>query len=340
MSTNQPDDESLLIDYLLDRCDAQARGQVLARLERDELFCLLHRDLRHTFEALDLAPAPEPPKGLADETMARIARERGARTATAGPALGGGTYRPVFSLRELGAIAAAAIVLAFVFVPSMRRARHRALVGQCATHVGQIGTAVRSYANASGGYLPASPGLGGRWLPDGGQPFVSNSAGLFKLVKQGFAPPATFRCPGVGSPDEGGFDVEPDMVDFLSSRHITYSYQHNLGPKPLSRADTELLAVAATMAILADHTPVFRNGRFLRARVRALASDNHDATGQNVLYLDMHVEWKEQADAGVRGNNIFLREGTFEYRGDEAPLNATDSFLLPAFAGRDFAPEP
>ncbi|KPK80148.1 MAG: hypothetical protein AMJ81_12425, partial [Phycisphaerae bacterium SM23_33] len=329
-----------LIEYLLERCEPPARQAVQDRLAQDQAFGALHDDLRHTFQALDLLPAAEPPEDLAADTMARIRREREEQRAAAEQEIRGGVHRPVFSLRELGAIAAAAILLAFVFVPSMRRARHQALRVYCRANVGGIGTAIRSYANAGDGYLPSVISLNRRWLPGQDQPAVSNSVGLFKLVKQGFAAPGTFQCPGVASAEEAGFELEPDMDDFPSGRFIHYSYQHTLGPSALSRLDRELIAVAASMAILADHTPVFRDGRFLRNRVRALASDNHDATGQNVLYFDMHVEWKEQAGAGVQGNNIYLAEGIFEYRGDETPVNVTDSFLLPAFAGKDLSSQP
>jgi hypothetical protein len=36
---------------------------------------------------------------------------------------------------------------------------------------------------------------------------------------------------------------------------------------------------------------------------------------------------------GVDGDNIFLVQGKEEYDGTEAPANATDSFLLPAWSG-------
>ena len=66
----------------------------------------------------------------------------------------------------------------------------------------------------------------------------------------------------------------------------------------------------------------------------ASAGDNHQGAGQNVLYLDGHVSWSDTAQAGVRGNNIFLAEGIFHYRGDETPAGPTDTFLLPAYLPR------
>ena len=176
----------LLIDILLGHCDPQTRPEVAERIERDPSFRSLHEALRHTFAALDLAPAPEPPENLVDATMARIRRERRAEALATRQDLQRGAHRPVFSLRELGAIAVATIVLAFVFIPSMRQARYRAIVGQCAMHAGQIGTGIRSYSNASDGYLPSAPGPSRRWLPEADGQAASNSVGLFRLVRQGF----------------------------------------------------------------------------------------------------------------------------------------------------------
>ncbi len=83
------------------------------------------------------------------------------------------------------------------------------------------------------------------------------------------------------------------------------------------------------MAILADQTPLFADGRFLKDRVRAAISDNHPKS-QNVLYLDGHVLLVDNSSVGVEQDNIFLVKGVYEYEGDETPACPTDTFLLPA----------
>ena len=45
----------------------------------------------------------------------------------------------------------------------------------------------------------------------------------------------------------------------------------------------------------------------------------------------MSVKFAKDANAGVRGNNIYLAEGIYQYRGEETPVSPTDSFLLPAY---------
>lgn len=86
------------------------------------------------------------------------------------------------------------------------------------------------------------------------------------------------------------------------------------------------------MAILADRNPLFTAGRLRKDRMSRAVSENHARTGQNVLYLDMHVDWTTRPDVGVMGDNIYLSGTRREYVGDEAPVGPTDSFLLPAFS--------
>lgn len=334
MGSDRIEDEQLLIDFVLGRCGPRVDREVRDRLESDESLRRLHDDLAHTVAALDLRGELDPPEGLVEKTMGRIRLDQQTTALLLAEAERGPRgFRPVFSLRELGALVAATVLLALVFVPSIRRARYRALIGRCRANAGQIGVGLRTYANANGGWLPAASGVSRRWLVGGNQPAVSNSAGLFRLVRCGYVSPRPFRCPGSPSGAEGGFDVTPERKDFPNGGTISYSYQHTVGAEGFPRPRTVLVRATSSMAILADETPVFRNGRFLRDRVGAAAGDNHDATGQSVLYLDMHVEFQPGADVGVDGNNIFLADGIYDYQGDERPVHATDTFLLPAFSG-------
>ena len=86
------------------------------------------------------------------------------------------------------------------------------------------------------------------------------------------------------------------------------------------------------MAILADNSPVFNGGRFQADCLGRQAGDNHDSTGQTVLYMDMHVDFKAKPSVGVGGNNIYLADGVTDYKGNEKPAGPTDSFLLPAYS--------
>lgn len=338
MSEPNHPDEALLIDFLLGRCDDAAAADVQRRLEGDAALRHLRDNVANTLGAVGLAEQVEPSADLVQSTMERIrqAQETTALIEREEIVRPGG--RSTFSLRELITLAAAAMVLAAVFIPWVREAKRRSLGAQCESNVGQVGSALRKFASANSGMLPRAGGETRRWLPGGGQPTVSNSSALFSLVRNGYAEPAVFQCPAVDVPrDEGSgttvLAVTAEMTDFPRGRFIHYSYQHTLGPGKFSYHEPGLKAVAERMSILADRTPVFRNGQFLPERVRAATSDNHGREGQNVLYLDGHVEWRDQANAGVGDNNIFLVDGIYEYRGDEAPVTSTDTFLLPASCG-------
>ena len=334
MAEQRKKDEALLIDYLLDRCDEATGRQVELRLEKDTGFQALRGDLVNAFDALKLLGAPEAPEDLAERTLERIASARRSTAATARRELAG-AGRPTFSLRELGTVAAAAVIMALLFVPWAKQARNRALQVKCAANVGQIGTGMKNYALDNQDSLPLAYASNAAWLPGSGRKLVSNSAGLFHLVNDYYAPVGVFQCAADSDAAGEVFDVNVGMTDFPAAKYISYSYQHSIGPESLSRPNSILLPVAGEMAVLSDKTPVFENGRF-QAGVLSLSrvsSRNHGRRGHNVLYLDWGVKWQERATVGVDGDNIFLKQDEEDYDGTEGPANATDSFLLPAWSG-------
>jgi len=327
------DDADRLIDLLLGQCDPEVESSIRRRLARDRQLRSVHDDVARALGAMSLAGHTEPPGDLADRTLARIRQHEQTNALLAREQLTLRARRPTFLLRELVAVAAILLVMLGAFALWRRQARRDQLAALCRGQVGQIGTGMLAYANSNGGFLPAANQSWRRWLPAAGQPAVSNSSGLFKLVVQEFVPPSVFRCPGVQgrAVSKAGFSVQPGMTDFPAAGHINYSYQHTLGGRKLSLKRSA--AVAGAMAILVDSNPVFSGGRFRRERLNDKTSDNHDHTGQNVLYLDRHVAWVEGPDVGVGGDNIFLVEGVVDYLGDEEPADETDSFLLPAYSG-------
>ena len=328
MEANRREDELLLIDYVLGRCDAGARQAVEERLASDPAFKSLHRNISNTFRAAALLPEREPPEDLVERTMDRIRRQKQTDALLAARKPSRAVFSPTFSLRELGAIAAVLVVMATIFVPSVIEARRVQLANQCRANIGEIGYAVQAYASENDGFLPGVFTDRSRWLPGGRQPAVSNSAGLFKLVGM-YARPSSFQCPAT---DASGFAVRAGMTDFPSSDTISYSYQHSIGPEGL-RMDTAMpRKVRDNLAILADRTPLFRDGFFLAERLGEPTSDNHGRSGQNVLYLGGGVDWKDHPDVGVDADNIFLAGDIRRYEGVERPTGPADSFLLPSFS--------
>lgn len=331
MNTQQNDDESLLIDSLLRQLDSDAQKEIAQRSATDAAFRQLQQDLKNTAQALRLLPEIDTPADLAAKTLQRIRQVRQTEALIAREELGrNNTVRPTFAFRELVAVAASLLLIAAVFVPSARQARNTTRIVQCRSSLGQIGTALQAYASANNGLLPSAFSQPQRWLSSSGQPAVSNSIALFKLVRGGYASQSVFLCPGSESGQP--FVTTPQMTDFPGAKNIHYSYQHTLG-RQLSVNDPELAAVAGRLVILGDSMPFYRGGVVPRDQAESASSENHDRTGQNVLHLDMSAEWARQPRVGVGQNNIFLAEGIYDYKGDEQPVSKTDTFLLPNWSG-------
>lgn len=331
MSKNRLQDEAVLIDLLLGQCDAARQREVEQRLAADPEFAKLKEDLENAFGALRLMPEAQAPDDLVKKTLARVESAKQTDAILSKVEASRRWAAPTFSLREVGAMAAAVLILAVVFIPSIRQAKRQMVVTECASNMGQIGSALSSYATDDKEFFPASADHKIRWMPADGEKAVSNSAGLFKLVKGGYAAPGVFQCPAVsGEP----LAVAPSLTDFPAAKYVSYSYQHPVGPDGALRRDSLTGPEADRMVLLADNTPVFPDGTFRRDRVNAAASENHNRTGQNVLYANMSVSWADRPNVGVSDNNIFLADGVYDYHGDEAPASRTDTFLLPAYSGK------
>ncbi len=347
--------EQILIEYFIFR----GRGdtplddeQIESRRRSDPQFDELYRKLEKTFAALSRASDGDPPADMPERIISAV-EDRAAAGEKSLPVeelMNRSNERPTFSLRELAAMAVAAVILATMVLVSHREAQKVTNRQLCRANLGQIGNALMFYANGNDGYLPhaakltAGDGRRLRWLGQNGREAVSNSAALFKLIKAGYARPEMFLCPGVSGEKPAGFTVTADMNDFPNEDCIHYSYQHTLGPygrgrkgdgnPPLSVNLAPMSRVAERMAILADSTPLFEKGCFHPDRLDKPAGRNHDGAGQNVLYLDMHAEWAEKPSIGVNGNHIFLADGIRDYDGDETPNDPTDTFLLPTYSGK------
>jgi len=321
----------MLIDFALGRCEADQRQAIEDRLAHDEAFAAHHRDVANTLAALDAAGEAEPPADLVGRTMAQIRQRRQTDALIAREGVSAPTRRPTFSLRELAAIASVAAIGLCVLLPVVRRASEVTAVGQCAARIGRIGSALTEYANDNDDRLPGVSDQG-NWLSASSH--GGTSAALFTLVSDDYAKPEAFRCPAGSREDAGDFEVHAGMVDFPSADAVGFSYQHPFKAGELRRSNPALAPVAESMAILADQSPAFDQAqpREPARPARTANSPNHDRTGQNVLFLDMHVAWVKTPAAGVMGNNIYLIDDIEVYNGDEIPT-PPDTFLMPAYTG-------
>jgi prepilin-type processing-associated H-X9-DG protein len=230
------------------------------------------------------------------------------------------------------------IIVVFIIVmmaillppPSSRDYLNRA---QCAAQLKQIGIGCQAWASLRNhnwpcGYDPQST----RWDDVGGVSVNSNTASLWLLVKAGLVEnPSVFICPSTAD------EAEPELTDpeksplrdFRSNRGCSYSFQ-NVLPGPEGYVLT--INASPVMAVAADANPMRRDfwsgapggekgvtdeklaekpdfetvGWGKVEGVWELNSPNHKFKGQNVLYMDGHVDWANNPYAGQASDNIWL----------------------------------
>lgn len=195
------------------------------------------------------------------------------------------------------------------------------------------------------------------------------SRSLFLLVVTGSSTPKQLVCPVSGNEEDPLADARTgaarqpgvNQFDFSSYDHLSYGYQLPFGP---NGRPSQFLSVRQVIA--ADKGPFFRaaarradgtapdapSGLDLPTetrRVDALLADdmeawsrfnsrNHRGEGQNVLFVDSHVEFTRRPTVGVDRDNIYTAQTgpTLSDRmlgrapGDYiAPRSDSDSVIVP-----------
>jgi prepilin-type processing-associated H-X9-DG protein len=204
---------------------------------------------------------------------------------------------------------------------------------------------------------------------------VHPSRSLFLLVIDGACTPRQFLCPSSGDLEDdlcnypGGVAVvaQPgrNRFDFRGYGYMSYGYQLPFGPhaRPTHHLDSRV-------AILADKGPFFGVGRvstpgFADARAgpkpgtlitlpqfsdaaglltagneawEQYNSRNHAGAGQNVLFVDGHVEFAKKPIVGVDNDNIYTQQAGYRLedvllgrspQDKQGPLTETDSLIVP-----------
>lgn len=329
-------DEAMLIDVLLGQADQAEQDRVAGKLAEDPEFRRRHENATHALAALRLLPVAQPSGDLTARTMGRILGIRRTEQLIDQQEIRRRRILPMPRLKDVAAVAIVLVLVGAIFVPSLRSLSQDAQVRTCASNLGQtVYPGVRRWADAHAGQLPGRLSPVARWWPADDRPAVSNSAALFDLVRDRYAPNLAFACPALTHAGDS-FDLRAGMVDFPAPQFVSYSYQHSIGINRFNLQTPELRPVLDNLAIMADSNPVFSDGRIRNDRA-GTCSDNHGGGGQNVLYAAGEVRWCTSSAAGVDGDDIFLAGNRRSYTGEESPIGPTDSFLLPAWSG---APHP
>lgn len=267
-----------------------------------------------------------------------------------------------------------ALIVILVFVVFGRRLRPVAYRMTCGANLAGLGKAMLIYTNDYEHQLLRAGGPGGFWatrtpnwmatdrLAAYGMPAhtstrwqASISASLYLLVKYSDLQPKSFVC-AHGEPKTKPFDPVryrirgrklTDLWDFGPdpARHVSYAYQQVYGPHRLTTDGDPHMAIAADRNPWMD-SPLGKAGNFslfapdvapFHGTTQAALQGNaraHRGDGQNVLFLDSHVEFTKRAFCAIDDDNIYTSwDGSDKVRGLPAqfgsvPADANDSLLV------------
>ncbi len=253
--------------------------------------------------------------------------------------------RKGFTLVELLVVIAIIALLMGILMPALSRVRQIAFRMVCGTNLSGIGKAMLIYANDYEDEFPRAGGrntiwgnpLGGAngWMADnryaayglgangsGGKATITSS--FYLLVKYAEVTPKSFICKGDSGttefkqsdyPAAVGFDLI-DLWDFgpESVNHCSYSYHMPYGLYALTSSSEPGMAVAAdrnpwisspgaegkSADLLASYNPT--GGREL---VNVGNAITHQEDGQNVLFMDNHVNFMKEPFCDVNDDNIY-----------------------------------
>ncbi len=265
------------------------------------------------------------------------------------------------------------IPLMAVLLPAMFRTRQVAFRMVCATNLSGIGKAMLIYSNDYDDKLPRAGGINSVWgsrIPDwqadnrfgaygistsdggrGGQATIHSS--FYLLVKYVEVTPKSFICKGDSGTDEFkpyGYDTgDRELIDLWDfgpepSRHCSYSYHMPYGLYALTMSSEPGMAVAAdrnpwiTSPAAEGKDPSLLS-RFNPDRGRGAGNIGnaiaHQEDGQNVLFVDSHVEFSKTPACAINDDNIYTywdggdrRRGGVPIPGASEPQDRLDSFLV------------
>jgi len=198
-----------------------------------------------------------------------------------------------FTLIELLVVIAIIGILAGILLPVLSRARESARKTQCMSNVKQIGMGLIMYANENSETFPSST--------------ASNPAmaSLNLLYDTYISDNKVFNCPSdttVTAATNAGMSVSTGSESFdLDESSYGYDRSH-------------IQSDDADVALLADRPPA----------VTTNSSDNHNARGQNVVYVDGHVEFVNSPLAGWYSSDGTTRDNIFT---DDSTAG-TDTYII------------
>lgn len=268
--------------------------------------------------------------------------------------------RKGFTLVELLVVIAIIALLMGILMPALSRVRQLAFRLVCGTNLSGLGKAMLVYANDYQDELPKAGGMTSKWYkesvqwdakdaktaysmkPDGSEGTVTITSSLYLLVKYTEVTPKSFICKG----DTNVKEFEPgnttDLIqlwDFgaKGTDHCSYSYQLPYCKFALTTSSDPGMTVAGDQNPWIDSAVSWDNFNPAGSKEaqRIGNSVTHQGEGQNVLFLDSHVEFEYFSFCGINEDNIYtgqlanadVRRGIKPSMRSCEPLTRTDSLL-------------
>jgi prepilin-type processing-associated H-X9-DG protein len=295
--------EENLVGYLLKALDDETHRQVEVCLRESA-------ELRARLQLLDRAltplsadqEMPDPRPGLVLSTLARVAEYQCRQLPTAPPPPRSQSAPPGRHwLRRPDVLVAALLLIVLGGIGSsflVHLWRDYSGRVECQNNLGLMWTGLRRYCDVHDGNFPRVEEQGPHSVAGIFVPVLCDSGMLNGNVSV-TCPAQEHRPPEHRSVRELEDLFVKDANAFrLEARKLAGGYAYTLGYRDAAgyhglRCDT---GDSQRLPIIADRleSPTQRN------------SANHGGEGQNVLYLDGHVEWRTNRNAGINGDDIFV----------------------------------
>jgi len=202
--------------------------------------------------------------------------------------------RAAFTLIEVLVVIAIIGILAVFVVPALSSAKRRALIANCQSNLRQIGMGVKMYLSDHDSFFP--PVTQQDWSTRGSG-WISESFYL-QYVNNEYN---VFRCPAQRA---DLLTIVGDRVRFTNSPSHWTTYEYNNGMSWLTAnspksATSRVIETPSICAYVWDYPYYVLPSGDIRPH----------AKGMNVLYMDFHVAWLDEADYTSEDEGDFYNRG-------------------------------